>query len=56
MPSKNHHGTPFIAVSTIVSGPSERRDARSHAAQRRFLDGDHDEVLLSERRRVVARR
>src|SRR6201994_562913 len=21
-PSKNHHGTPFIAVSTIVSGPS----------------------------------
>ena len=54
-PSQNHHGTPFIAVSTMVCGLEQRRDLRGHRRHRRSLDRHHDEVLHAEIGRLVAR-
>ena len=44
-PSKNHHGTPFIAGNTKVSGPISGAIDCATGGQRGALDGDHDEVL-----------
>ena len=53
--AKNHHGTPFIAVSTTVSGPEQRRDAGGDRRQRRPLDRDHDQILVAQCRGVFRR-
>ena len=47
-PSKNHHGTPFIAVSTMVSGPIEGRDRECHVGHCRRLHRYDDQVLHAE--------
>ncbi len=46
-------GTPFIAVSTAVSGPSSGRDRRGEAGQSRPLHRDHDQILETERAGVL---
>ncbi len=40
----NHHGTPFIAGSTIVSGRQQRLQASRHLGQRRALHRHHHQV------------
>ena len=49
-PWPNHQGTPFIAGSTTVSRPEQRRDAARDAGQRRALDGDDHQVLRARAR------
>ena len=55
MPSKNHHGTPFIAVSTIVSRPMSGAMPRGDVAHGRLLHRDDDQVVNAELRRIGRR-
>ena len=52
---RSHQGTPFIAGRRTVARAEQRRDRARDDGQRRRLDGEDDEVLRAERRRVVAR-